>query len=55
MSNKPIRDAQTRAKSVQRLREIVLMFDALNTTLDAAIASAEADLRNSPHQIRKQI
>lgn len=54
MNNKSIPDAQTRAKSVERLREICLMFDALNVTLDEAIVSAEVDLRNTPHIIRQR-
>ncbi len=55
MSNdKKIPDVETRAKSVARLREICLMFDALNMTLDEAIASAEADVRNSSHNIRRR-
>lgn len=54
MTDKFIPDAQTRAKSVKRLQEICLMFDELNVTLDAAIASAEADLLNSPHKRRRE-
>jgi len=46
-TNPQIPDAETRAKSVARLREVCLMFDALNMTLDEAIASAEAHIRNS--------
>ncbi|MDJ0534445.1 MAG: hypothetical protein QNJ70_18530 [Xenococcaceae cyanobacterium MO_207.B15] len=38
---------ETRNKSVSRLREACLMLDALNMTLDEAIASAEADIRNN--------
>jgi hypothetical protein len=52
--NKQIPDAATRAKSVARLREVCLMFDALNMTLDEAIASAEADIRNSAIAIRRR-
>jgi hypothetical protein len=47
MNNKKIPDKGTREKSVSRLREVCLMLDALNMTLDEAIASAEADLRNN--------
>jgi hypothetical protein len=55
MSNdKKIPDAETRAKSVARLKEVCLMFDALNMTLDEAIASAERDVRNNPHNIRRR-
>ena len=44
---KKIPDIETREKSVSRLREACLMLDALNMTLDEAIASAEADIRNN--------
>ncbi|MGL6344427.1 MAG: hypothetical protein ACRC80_35425 [Waterburya sp.] len=47
MSNNHIPDQETRAKSLSRLREACLMLDALNMTLDEAIASAEADNRNN--------
>ena len=47
MSNKKIPDLETRKKSVLRLREACLMLDALNMTLDEAIASAESDIRNN--------
>ncbi len=57
-TEKPIPDAETRAKSVARLKEIGLMFDHVNRILDEAIASAEIDLlntqknrQNSNHQI----
>ena len=53
-NDKKIPDAETRAKSVARLKEVCLMFDALNMTLDEAIASAERDLRNNPHNIRRR-
>ena len=45
--NKKIPDVETREKSVSRLKEACLMLDALNMTLDEAIASAESDIRNS--------
>jgi hypothetical protein len=49
MSNQPrIPDAETRKRSVERLREVCHQFDALNLLLDEAIAQAEADIRNSP-------
>lgn len=47
MSNNHIPNQETRAKSLSRLREACLMLDALNMTLDEAIASAEADKRNN--------
>ena len=36
--NKKILDIETKAKSVSRLKEACLMSDALNMTLDEAIA-----------------
>ena len=45
--NEKIPDIETRAKSISRLKEACLMLDALNMTLDEAIASAELDIRNS--------
>ncbi len=47
MSNRKIPDLETRKKSVSRLKEACLMLDALNMTLDEAIASAESDIRNN--------
>ena len=47
MNNKKIPDIETRRKSVSRLKEACLMLDALNMTLDEAIASFEADIRNN--------
>ena len=47
MSNKKIPDLETRKKSVSRLKEACLRLDALNMTLDEAIASAESDIRNN--------
>ena len=47
MNNQKVPDIKTREKSVSRLREACLMLDALNMTLDEAIASAEADIRNN--------
>ncbi len=49
MSHQPeIPDAETRKRSVERMREVCRQFDALNLLLDEAIAQAEADIRNSP-------
>lgn len=47
MNNNTIPDLETRQKSVSRLKEVGLMLEALNMTLDEAIASSEADIRNS--------
>ncbi len=49
MSNQPrIPDAETRKRSVEKMRSVCRQFDALNLLLDQAIAQAEADIRNSP-------
>ncbi len=49
MNNQPqIPDLETRRRSVEKLREVCRQYDALNLLLDEAIASAEADIRNSP-------
>ena len=45
--NQKIPDIETRKKSVSRLKKACLMLDALNMTLDEAIASAELDIRNN--------
>ena len=45
--NKRIPEIEIREKSVSRLKEACLMLDALNMTLDEAIASAELDIRNN--------
>ncbi len=47
MTNNKIPDQETREKSVLRLKAACLMLDALNMTLDEAIASSEADIRNN--------
>ena len=54
MNNKKIPDLETRKKSVARLKEARLMLKALNMTLDEAIASFEADLRNSKINLRRR-
>jgi hypothetical protein len=54
MSNNQIPDQETRTKSLSRLREACLMLDALNMTLDEAIASAEADNRNNKVNRRRR-
>lgn len=49
MNNQPrIPDPETRRQSVEKLKEVCRQFDELNELLDRAIASAEADIRNSP-------
>ncbi|WP_319422912.1 hypothetical protein [Pleurocapsa sp. FMAR1] len=52
--NSRIPDIKTREKSVSRLKEACLMLDALNMTLDEAIASAEFDIRNNDINRRRQ-
>ena len=52
--NKKIPDIETREKSVSRLKEACLMLDALNITLDEAIASAESDIRNNHINLRRR-
>ena len=54
MSNKKIPDLETRKKSVSRLKEARLMLEALNMTLDEAIASFEADIRNNKINRRRR-
>ncbi len=54
MSDKKIPDLETRQKSVSRLKEVCLMLDALNMTLDEAIASFEADIRNNKINRRRR-
>ncbi len=38
----------TRRRSVEKLREVCRQYDALNLLLNEALASVEADIRNSP-------
>ena len=52
--NYKIPDIKLREKSVLRLKEACLMLDALNMTLDEAIASSEADIRNSSANFRRR-
>ncbi|MEL6927290.1 MAG: hypothetical protein AAFO95_01490 [Cyanobacteria bacterium J06600_6] len=52
--NKKIPDIKTREKSVLRLKEACLMLDALNMTLDEAIASSKVDIRNNSINIRRR-
>lgn len=49
MTKKPrIPDAETRAREVANLRQIVKRMDALILDLDELNARLEADIRNSP-------
>jgi exonuclease VII small subunit len=49
MNNQPrIPDAETRARSVANLRQLVKRMDAGILELDELIARLEADIRNSP-------
>lgn len=49
MNNQPkIPDSETIKRHVAMLREVCRQHDQLNLLLDEAIASAEADIRNSP-------
>jgi hypothetical protein len=43
-----IPDAETRARSVAKMRELVKRMDANILQLDELIARLEADIRNSP-------
>ena len=52
--NNRIPDRKTREESVLRLKDACLMLDALNMTLDEAIASAESDIRNSSFNRRRR-
>ena len=54
MNKKKIPDLETRQKSVLRLKEARLMLEALNMTLDEAIASSEADIRNNKINRRRR-
>ena len=50
-------DPETIRRSVEKLKEVCRQFDELNELLDRAIASAEADIRNSPsytYRMRQQ-
>ncbi|MGK7874249.1 MAG: hypothetical protein AB4426_13330 [Xenococcaceae cyanobacterium] len=55
MNSQPkIPDQETIQRHVTKMREVCLMFDALNMTLDEAIAQAEADIRNSPINVYRR-
>lgn len=51
---KTIPDAETRAKNVERLKEVCLMFDRLNAMLDEASAILEAEQKNNPYYLYRQ-
>ena len=51
---KKIPDAQARAKSIARWREVNMMLDELNMTLELAMAQAEVDLQHSPLYVRRR-
>jgi hypothetical protein len=51
---KTIPDAETRAKNVERWKEVCLMFDRLNAMLDEASAILEAEQKNNPYYIYRQ-
>lgn len=54
-TEKTIPDAETRAKNVERLKEVCLMFDRLNLMLDEASAILEAEQKkNSYYQYRQR-
>ena len=46
-NEKKIPDAETRAETVARWKEVNLMWDSMNVLLDRAIAQAEMDIQNS--------
>ena len=52
--NKGVPNIKTRKKFIPRLKEACLMLDAVNMTLDEAIASSEADIRNNSVNIRRR-
>lgn len=49
-----IPDQETIQRHTIKMQEVCLMFDSLNITLNEAIASAEADIRNNPINLRRQ-
>ena len=53
-NEKRIPDAETRAKSIARWREVNLMLEDLNMKLAQAQALAEVDLQNSPLYVRRR-
>ena len=53
-NEKRIPDAETRAKSIARWREVNQMLDDVNRRLELAQAIAELDLQNSPLYVRRR-
>lgn len=53
-NEKRIPDAETRAKSIARWREVNLMLEDLNMKLAQAQALAEIDLQNSPLYVHRR-
>ena len=53
-TEKTIPDAETRAKNVERLKEVCIMFDRLNAMLDEASAILEAEQKNSSYYQYRQ-
>jgi hypothetical protein len=53
-NEKKIPDAETRAKSIARWREVNLMLEDLNMKLAQAQILAEIDLQNSPLYARRR-
>lgn len=53
-NEKRIPDAETRARSIARWREVNLMLDELNMKLELASAIAELELQNSPLYVRRR-
>lgn len=60
-TEKKIPDAETRAKNVERLKQVCLRFDYLNMLLEEASILLEADRIKSPlyihrrEQLKKQV
>jgi hypothetical protein len=53
-NEKRIPDAETRAKSIARWREVNQMLDDVNKKLELAQVIAELDLQNSPLYVRRR-
>ncbi len=55
MTNQPrVPDPETRARSIAKLRDICLMFDAQIMVLDELIAQVEAENRNNPVNVYRR-
>lgn len=53
-TERTIPDAETRARNVERWKEVCLMLDRLNLMLEQANALAQADLEKNPLYIHRQ-